>query len=86
MGIKSVGQRDVELADHRSVRYDVREARLRLNWNELTMPVVFAPEGTSPIVGATALELFGVAADPVNQRLIPVPALLKDLCCLAFIE
>ena len=78
--IKSVDLRDFELADQRSVRYDVGEARLRLNGNELTVLVVFAPEGTSPLLGATALELFGLAADPVNQRLIPVPALLKSLC------
>ncbi len=82
LSIKSVGQRDFESADQRSVRYDVGEARLRLNGNELTVLVVFAPEGTSPLLGATALELFGLAADPVNQRLIPVPALLKTLCSL----
>ncbi len=80
LSIKSVGQRDFELADHRSIRYDVGEARLRLNGDELTVLVVFAPEGTSPLLGATALELFGLAADPVNQRLIPVPALLKTVC------
>jgi hypothetical protein len=39
--------------------------------------VVFAPEGTPPLLGATALELFSLAADPVDHRLIPVPALLK---------
>ena len=77
LGVKVIGQRDFELADNRGVRYDIGEARLRLNGDELTVLVVFAPEGTSPLLGATALELFGLAADPVNQRLIPVPALLK---------
>jgi len=77
LGIISIGQRDFELADQRRVRYDVGEARLRLNGDELTVLVVFAPEGTTPLLGATALEIFGLAADPVNQRLIPVPALLK---------
>lgn len=80
LGIKTVDQRDFELADQRSVKYDVGEARLRLNGSELTVLVVFAPEGTSPLLGATALELFGLGVDPVNQRLIPVPALLKSLC------
>lgn len=77
LGIKAVDQRDFQLADQRSVRYDVGEAKLRLNGNELTVLVVFAPEGTSPLLGATALELFSLAADPVSQVLIPVPALLK---------
>ncbi len=77
LGVKVIGQRNFELADNRGVRYDIGEARLRLNGDELTVLVVFAPEGASPLLGATALELFGLAADPVNQRLIPVPALLK---------
>ena len=47
--------------------------------SELTVLVVFAPTGMSPLLGATALEVFGLAADPVNQRLLPVPALLKRL-------
>ena len=83
LGIESIDQREFELADQRSVRHDVGEARLRLNGSELTVLVVFAPDGTSPLLGATALELFGLAADPVNQRLIPVPALLKTLSFLA---
>ena len=77
LGIISIGQRDFELDDRRRVQYDIGEARLRLNGDELTVLVVFAPEGTSPLLGAAALELFGLAVEPVNQRLIPVPALLK---------
>ena len=79
LGITPAGQRSVQLADDSIVNYDVGEARLRLQGDELTVLVVLAPEGTSPLLGATALELFGLAADPVNQRLIPVPALLKTL-------
>ena len=79
LGVESIAQRDFELADHRRVRYDVGEVRLRLNQDELTVLVVFGTEGSDPLLGATALELFGLAADPVNQRLIPVPALLKSL-------
>ena len=77
LGVNAVGRRTFELADQRSVQYDIGEARLRLNGDELTVLVVFAPEGTPALLGATALELFGLGADPVNQRLIPVPALLK---------
>ncbi len=77
LGVKVLGQRDFELADNRGVRYDVGEARMRLNGDEMTVLVVFAPEGESPLLGATALELFGLAADPVNKRLVPVPSLLK---------
>lgn len=78
LGIQTAGGRSFQLADDSIVNYQVGEARLRLQGDELTVLVVFAPEGTSPLLGATALELFGLAADPVNQRLIPVPALLKN--------
>jgi predicted aspartyl protease len=44
---------------------------------ELIVLVVFAPEGMDPLLGATALETFGLAVDPINLRLVPVPALLK---------
>ena len=78
LGIKSVDQREFELADQRSVRHDVGEARLRVSESELTVSVVFAPEGAPPLIGATALEIFSMVADPVNQCLIPVSALLKS--------
>ena len=43
LGIISVGQRDFEIADQRRIRYDLGEARLRLNGTELTVLVVFRP-------------------------------------------
>jgi predicted aspartyl protease len=39
--------------------------------------VVFAPDGSEPILGAYTLEGFLLAADPVNERLISVPGLAK---------
>ena len=30
-------------------------------------------------MGATTLQLFNLAADPTRERLVPVPALLKQL-------
>ena len=77
LGIMPAGQSTCQLADDSIVTYEIGEARLRLQGDELTVLIVLAPEGTSPLLGATALELFGLVADPVNQRLIPVPALLK---------
>lgn len=35
-------------------------------------PVVFAPKGSLLLLGATALENFGVEADPINKRLKPI--------------
>ena len=66
-------RRTFELGDGRWVELDDGEVRMRLEGQERTIPVVFAPEGAAPLLGAVALEIFGLAADPVNGRLIPMP-------------
>ena len=76
LGVVQEGYRRFELADDRIVQYPVGHARIRLEGQELIVLVVFAPEDSDPLLGATVLELFSLAVDPVHQRLIPVPALL----------
>jgi len=39
-------------------------------------PVIFAPKGSLLLLGATALENFGVEADPINKRLKPILAVI----------
>jgi predicted aspartyl protease len=75
--IEQEGYRRFELADNRIVKYPIGYARFRLDGNEAIAIVVFAPEEISPLVGATTLENLSLGVDPVNQRLVPVPALLK---------
>ena len=77
LGIEIRESRSFELADDRIVEYPVGYASLRLGEREIISMVVFALEGTAPLLGATALETAGLAVDPIHQRLIPVPALLK---------
>ena len=67
------------MADDSIVSYEMAEARLKLQGDGFTVLVVLGPEASSPLLGATALDLFNLAADPINQRLIPVPAVLKTL-------
>jgi hypothetical protein len=42
----------------------------------LTCPVVFAPQGSLCLLGATALENFGVDVDPTNKRLKPILSII----------
>ena len=77
LGIEAVERVAFQLAEERVVEYDVGEARIRLDGRERTTAVIFGPEGATPLLGATTLELFNMAADPVSQRLVPVPGLLK---------
>jgi hypothetical protein len=42
----------------------------------LTCPVVFGPPGSLYLLGATALEIFGVDVDPIAHRLKPNSAVI----------
>ena len=46
-----------------------------------TLPtlVIFGAEGSEPLLGLVTLEEFGLGVDPVDERLVPVRALLKTL-------
>ena len=77
MDIQAIETVSFELADDRIVEYQVGEARVRLDGSERTTLVVFGPEGSAPLLGATTLHLFNLAVDPTRERLVPVPALLK---------
>ena len=54
------------------------EARLSIDGLEgsLTCPIIFAPPGSLLLLGATALETFGVDVDPVARRLKPILAVI----------
>ncbi|MBM3943125.1 MAG: clan AA aspartic protease [SAR202 cluster bacterium] len=77
LGVARVGYRQFELANNHIVEYPIGQARIRFESQELFLLVVFAEENMSPLLGATALEIFGLAVDPIHRRLAPVPALLK---------
>ena len=73
LGIKPTERRRFQLGDDSFVEYDMGEARLRLEGSELANIVVFGPPGVSPLIGAVTLQVFGLVADSVNERLIPMP-------------
>ena len=79
LGIETMETVSFQLADNRIVEYEVGEARVRLDGRERTTLVVFGPEGAAPLLGATTLQLFNLAADATRERLVTVPALLKQL-------
>jgi len=67
------------LADGREVQYPVAWVQMKIGERARPTVVVFGEPGSEPILGVFALEGFRLAADPVNRRLISVPALLKAL-------
>ena len=75
LGIEQETIRSFELADNRIVEYPLGETRVRINDREQTVPVMFAPDDTMPLVGATTLEILGLGIDPLAETLVPVNAL-----------
>ena len=75
LGVRQTERRVFQLADHRTVEYDMGVLELRLDGRQIPVPVVFAPEGTGPLLGAVALEIFGLGVDPVGQKLMSVVSL-----------
>ena len=71
MGVESDWTNEFELADGRRERYPMAEVLLRINGQERTTICIFGSAEGQPILGAYALEGFGLTADPVNQRLVP---------------
>jgi len=78
IGVQPLRTRELILADGRRDRRNLGEAILSVPEldESLTCPVVFAPIGSLYLLGATALENFGVQADPTTQQLKPIAALI----------
>jgi clan AA aspartic protease len=77
LGIERENTGRFELADNRVVEYSIGETRLRLENEEGTVRVMFAPDDEIPLIGATTLEVLMLGIDPVAEKLVPVIALRK---------
>ena len=73
LGVESTERQQFQLGDDSFVEYRMGEARLRLEGTERTNPIVFGPPGVTPLIGAVTLQIFRLAADSVNERLVPMP-------------
>ena len=75
LGVQPVGRREFETADGRVIERDVGRTWVRIDGQALPTLVVFGEEGSRPLLGAYTLEGFGLAADPLRRRLVPVRGL-----------
>ena len=60
----------ITLGDDRAVEWWKGEARITYDQRNWPCPVIFGQEGVY-VLGATTLEIFSLAVDPVNLRLSP---------------
>ena len=78
LGIEVQGTGTFKIADGRRIEREMGETRVRLNGEDYTAPVIFGDEGVQPLLGAVTLEIFRLAIDPVEMRLIPVDGLMMS--------
>lgn len=79
--LQDLGVRALYTERFRFAQGEVRGLPVGYTWirfagKEVLTQVIFNAEGTSPLLGALALEAVYMAVDPVGQRLIPVEGLL----------
>ena len=75
LGVSPARTSTFELGDGRTVDMGIGRALATINGvSEVTL-VVFAPEGSTPLLGAYTLEGLQLTVDPVNQRLTPTERL-----------
>ena len=78
IGVEPSGKRNLILADGRTDTRLFGFCDFQIDGFEgkIPCPVVFGPKGSLFLLGATALENFGLAADPVQPTLKPIPAII----------
>ena len=78
IGVEPSGTRHLILADGRHETRLLGFCDLQIEGLEgsIPCPVIFAPKGSLLLVGATALENFGVEVDPIQKKLKPIPAVI----------
>ncbi len=80
IGIMPQGKRLYELADGKSVRFDIAAARVEFMGEFVGATIIFGDEDAEPLLGVTALESVGIEVDPSSQTLKRLPAVrLKGL-------
>ena len=75
LGITPEGTKIYELADGTRHEYSYGFARIELMDMVTVDHVIFAPEGTEPLLGMTVLEHLGLVIDPVTNSLKRLPAI-----------
>ena len=75
LGIKQEGKMAYELADGTVREYPFGLVRIEFMGETTAGRVIFAPPGTEPLLGMTALESVGITVDPANKTLKRLPAI-----------
>lgn len=76
LGVEPHDTRNFQVADGRIITRGFGRTWVRLDGVADISPVVFWDEGTTPLLGAVTLEIFGLGIDTLNRRLVPVTSMI----------
>jgi predicted aspartyl protease len=78
IGVEPTATRHLVLADGRVVIRLLGFCNFQIEGlpESIPCPVIFAPKGSPLLLGATALEAFGVEVDPIHKELRPVLSII----------
>ncbi len=76
LGIRPHREMSFAMADGTRIRRGFGRTWFRLDGGEEISPVIFGGDEVAPLLGVVTLEIFGLGIDAVNERLVPVGALL----------
>jgi clan AA aspartic protease len=72
LGHSPAHRRPFRLADGSVAEMGLCQVPLRIGQEAFMVSCVFGDDESEPLLGATALEEFGLGVDPVNHTLVPV--------------
>ena len=75
IGVQSEGKMAYELADGTVKEFSFGLVRIEFMGETTAGRIIFAPAGTEPILGVTALESVGIMVDPGTKTLKRLPAI-----------
>ena len=75
IGVAPEGKMAYELADGTVREYPFGLVRIEFMGEITAGRVIFAPPGSEPLLGVTALESVGITVDPANRTLKRLPAI-----------
>jgi clan AA aspartic protease len=79
LGYKPTLKRRLQTADKRVIVRDAVQAHVRIGEETLTTLCIFGDAGSIPLLGATTMQEFSLAPDPVKEELVPTVGVLATL-------
>lgn len=76
LGVERKTKRHLKIATGEVITRDAGVALVTLKGETLPTLVIFGDRGSEPLLGTVTLEELGLAIDPVNKTLIPLPGLM----------